>query len=316
MSTGKKGKIIAIAGTTASGKTALGVRLAQKFNGEIVSADSRQVYKGMDIGTGKDLAEYAAKLKDGQTIKIPYHLIDVVEPNQDFSLAQFLELVHKAIGNILARRRLPIVVGGTGLWVQALVDGFVLPPVKPNLKLRQSLEKLPTPDLLAKLQAQNPQFVKKLSPSDKQNKRRLIRYLEILSVRPTEPPPQPRPKYQALVLGITWPRPELKKRIYARLLERLEKEDMIGEVERLHKAGVSWQRLKNFGLEYKWLSLYLTDEIDYETMVEKLSQAIFNFAKRQMTWLRRWQKQGAKIHWLSDEKEAERLVADFLNEVK
>ncbi len=313
MSISKKNKIVAIVGTTASGKTTLGVHLALKFGGEIVSADSRQVYRGMDIGTGKDLDEYKIK-KGSKTIQIPYHLIDVVDPQDEFSLAQFLELAHKAIGDILSRRKLPIVVGGTGLWTQALTEGYNLPEVKPDKAKRKRLEKLSAAELFEKLQAKNPKFAQKLNLSDKQNKRRLIRYLEILDTDSDFTYPASRePIYGSLILGLTYPRPELKKRIYKRLIERLEKQDMVDEVERLHAQGVSWQRLKNFGLEYKWITFYLTGEIDYETMVEKLNQAIANFAKRQMTWLRRWERQGAQIHWIKDKKQAEKLVKNFLD---
>jgi len=193
----KKDKIIVILGPTASGKTGLGVKLAQKFNGEIISADSRQVYKGMDIGTGKDLAEYWVKVKKGSAgeaglprsgyagarndkIKIPHHLIDVVDPKAEFSLVKFKKKAEEAIKDILKRNRVPIVVGGTGLYLQALVDNYNLSPVGPDKKLRNKLERKNNQELLKMLNKINSEFTNKLHESDQKNKRRLIRYIEIL----------------------------------------------------------------------------------------------------------------------------------------
>ena len=192
----KKEKIIVILGPTASGKTGLAVKLAYKFNGEIISADSRQVYKGMDIGTGKDLGEYWVRVKRGNTgasglplplkrdrndkIKIPYHLIDVVSPKTEFSLAKFKEKADKAIENILKRNKVPIIAGGTGLYLQALVDNYNLSPVGPDKKLRSRLERKTSQELFKMLKKLNSKFSNKLSESDQKNKRRLIRYIEIL----------------------------------------------------------------------------------------------------------------------------------------
>jgi len=351
----RKQKIIVILGTTASGKTSLGVKLAYKFNGEIISADSRQVYRGMDVGTGKDLKDYClkfpisnppagragfqfpnkfqisnSKIKKFKIVKIPYHLIDVVNPKTRFSLAKYQELAYKAIDDILARGKLPIIVGGTGLYLQAVVDGYKLSKAKPDRKSREELEKLDANKLFKELQKLNPAFADKLHKSDRKNKRRLIRYIEI-----TKEAKLPigslasKTKYDFLLIGLTWPRQILQERIYKRLIERLEKENMVGEVKRLHQQGVSWKRLESFGLEYKYVSLYLRKKLTYEEMVEKLNIAIRQFAKKQMTWFRRWERQGAKIHWLhyfvksdkisakqlnraKDRREAERLVKGFL----
>ena len=320
-------KIIVILGPTSSGKTSLAVKLAYKFNGEIVSADSRQVYRGMDVGTGKDLDEYELEVRSKKLevrsdkkreifkiIKIPYHLIDVVSPKTEFSLAKYQRLAYKAIDDILARGKLPIIVGGTGLYLQAVVDNYNLSKIKPNKKLRERLEKLGAEKLFKKLQELNKKFADRLNESERKNKRRLIRYIEICG-KATECLARHSvagANYDFLLIGLTWPREVLRERIYKRLIERLEKEDMIGEVERLHKQGVTWKRLESFGLEYKYIALYLRKKLSYKEMVEKLNIAIRQFAKRQMTWFRRWERQGSKIYWVKDRGEAERLVKKFL----
>ena len=316
-------KVIVIVGTTASGKTGLAVDLAHKYNGEIVSADSRQVYKYMDIGTGKDLKDFRlpildCRLQKTKIVQIPYHLISIVHPNTEYNLAKWHKAANKAIKDILGRGRLPIVVGGTGLYAQALVDGFDLSPVKPDKSLREKLEKKTLAQLFNQLKRLDKEFADGLHESDKKNKRRLVRYIEIkqLGQEEAELPigsPASGVNYDFLILGLTWPRETLRERIYKRLVERLEKEDMVGEVERLHKNhGVSWKRLASFGLEYKYISLYLRGEIDYNKMVELLNIAIGQFAKRQMTWLRRWERQGGQINWVKNQKEAEKLIKNFI----
>ncbi len=304
-------KIIVILGPTASGKTSFGVKLAKKFNGEIVSADSRQVYKGMDIGTGKDLDEYKIKNR-GKVIKIPYHLIDVVSPRTEFNLAKYKKLAMHAIDDILKRKKLPIIVGGTGLYLEAIVENYDLSQAKPDKKLRASLEKLDVDELLKRLSALNNKFAKKLNSSDRNNKRRLIRYIEILKQDKKNIPLKSHPKYNSLLIGITWPREILRKRIYKRLIERIEKENMIEEVSFLHQQGITWKRLISFGLEYKYISLYLKGELTRNEMIEKLYRAICQFAKRQETWFRRWERKGAKIHWVNDFNKIDKIVRKFL----
>lgn len=341
-------KIIVILGPTASGKTSLGVKLAHKFNGEIISADSRQVYKGMDVGTGKDLKEYNFKITNyklsplrrdpalnkynkvaGQItnkiqnlkskksksrfIKIPYHLINVVSPKTEFNLAKYQKLALKAIDDVLRRGKTPIIVGGTGLYLQALIDGYALSEVKPDKALRARLEKKTVEQLFAMLEKIDSDFAKTVNESDRKNKRRLIRYLEIKGSKSPRGLLEPLRKYDFLLIGLTWPKEVLEKRIYKRLIERLEKEDMIGEVERLHKQSVSWKRLESFGLEYKFISLHLQGKLEYDEMVERLFIAIRQFAKKQMTWFRRWERQGRKIEWVKDSKETRKLVSEFLN---
>ena len=321
-------KIVVILGPTASGKTTLGVKLAKEFNGEIVSADSRQVYRGMDVGTGKDLKEYG---------DIPYHLIDVADPKEVFDLAQYKQQAEAAISDIISRGKLPIIVGGSGLYLEALVDNYDLPMVKPNVDLRAELEAKTLEELQNILETKNKVFFDKLNNSDRNNKRRLIRYIEISNnvIARSEATWQsrgdeeiatlPEPvlsvaertrddrKYNALLIGLAWPKEVLAQRIERRLKERLDKEDMVEEVKGLHDAGVSWQRLEAFGLEYKFISQYLQEKIDYETMFTKLNIAINQFAKRQMTWFKRWEKQGRKIVWENDLEAVKGEIKKFIN---
>lgn len=311
-----KPKVLVILGTTSAGKTSLGVKLATEFNGEIISADSRQVYKGMDIGTGKDLKEYKV---DGKKIK--YHLIDVVSPKTEFDLAKYQKLALKAIKDVLSRGKLPTIVGGSGLYLQAIVDNYKLSSVKPNLEKRVALEKSSAAELFIELEKLKPEFAARLNNSDKNNKRRLIRYIEIAgqdeinSVKKTKNKIDSAQKvspYDFLLIGLEWPDDVLRERILGRLHDRLEKEGMIKEIERLHEEGVSWERLISFGLEYKFVSRYLLEETDYDTMVEKLGTALYRFAKRQKTWFRRWEKQGRKITWAVDLEDAKKTVINFL----
>lgn len=297
----EKKKAIVVVGPTASGKTKYAVELARKFNGEIISADSRQVYIGMDIGAGKDFKEYEINEK-GKKIKIPYHLIDVAEPKDQFDLAQWKKAAEIALQDIFSRGKVPIIVGGTGLYAQALVDGYALTSTTANDALRRKLEKKSKEDLFSELKKINKSFAEKLNNSEKNNKRRLIRYIEILKDgQKGKINKEKRKGIEFEIIGLNYPREELKKRIYKRLIDRLEKEGMIDEVKRLHEEGLAWERLEKFGLEYKFISLYLQDKMDHEDMVQKLFVASCQYAKRQMTWLKRWEKQGTKINWIKKE---------------
>ncbi len=295
-----KPQVLVILGTTASGKTSLGVKLADTLGGEIISADSRQVYRGMDIGTGKDLKEYRVGRK-----KIKAHLLDVADPKDRFDLAQYQKQAQEAVEEVIGRGKLPIIVGGSGLYLQALVDNYKLSPAKADMKKRATLENLPAMELFARLKKVKPEFAARLNNSDKNNARRLARYLEIMEQGGFDSTgPQASP-YDFLLLGLTWPDGVLRSRIKKRLLERLKKENMIGEVKRLNEEGVPWERLLSFGLEYRFVSQHLLEKLGYEEMVEKLSTAIYRFAKRQKTWFKRWEKQGARIKWLAGEKKEE-----------
>lgn len=303
----KKEKVLVILGPTASGKTALGVFLAAQFNGEIISADSRQVFRGMDIGTGKDLGEY---LIDGK--KIDYHLIDVVHPNTNFNLAKYQRLSSVAIKEILARKNLPMIVGGSGLYLQAVVDNFTLAKGKSDLKLRGELELLGADELFLKLKKQAPDFANQLNNSDRHNARRLARYLEIAAMGRLGEVGKQEAKYDFLILGTYRPGEELRSRIACRLRDRLEKEGLVEEVKNLHQKGVSWKRLIYFGLEYKFVSWFLMGKLDYDTMVFRLETEICQFAKRQKSWFKRWEGQGTKINWVSSKDEARIIITEWL----
>jgi tRNA dimethylallyltransferase len=302
----EKPKVLVILGSTSSGKTALAVQLAAIFNGEIISADSRQVYRGLDIGTGKDLAEYKF---DGQNIK--YHLIDVVEPKDNFDLAQYQALARIAIVDVLRRQKLPIIVGGSGLYLQAVIDNFKLAVTSPDLFARTKLEKLAAPQLLARLAKIKPDFAARLNNSDSHNPRRLVRYLEIAQAGGAIDLRQESP-YDFLVLGLNASDQLLRSKINYRLLVMLEKEGLIKEVHDLHQNGLSWERLESYGLEYRFVAQHLQGQLSYAEMIEKLGIAIYRFSKRQKTWFKRWAKQGRKIVWLKNLSKANREIVGWL----
>lgn len=299
-----KPKVLVILGPTASGKTSLGVKLASKLKGEIISADSRQVFRGMDIGTGKDLGEYG---------KIPYYLIDVVNPEEEFNLAKYQKLAGKAIKDILSRGKLPIIVGGTGLYLQAIVDGYDLDKNVPDPKRRAELTAMSVAELYKILEQEKPEFAASINNSDRNNPRRLIRYIEIMEsgVTPKKISKKNTP-YDFLLLGLQQDDEVMRERILKRLKDRLDNENMIGEVESLIDNGVSLSRLNDFGLEYRHIAWYLQDKLTYDEMVSRLGIAIYRFAKRQKTWFRRWQKQGRVINWVSDLKEASEIIKNWL----
>jgi len=302
-------KLLVIVGPNASGKSDLAVKLAKKFNGEVVSADSRQVYKGMDIGTGKvprdKLKIKNEKLKIYLHQGIPHYLLDVASPKRRFTVAQYQKKAIEAIGKIQKKGKLPILCGGTGFYIQAVVDGIGIPEVKPDWKLREKLEKKTCDELYQQLKKLDPKRAKTI---DKKNKRRLIRAIEIvLKTKKPVPPLKQRRMFDVLIIGVKRDKKELKERIKKRLLRRF-KLGMIKEVKKLHKSGVSWKRLEEFGLEYRFIAYYLQGKMKYEEMVKRLQKAIENYAKRQMTWFKR----DKRIHWIKNRKEAEKLVKDFL----
>jgi len=315
-----KPKLIVILGPTASGKTKLAVKLAANFNGEIVSADSRQVYRGMDIGTGKDVKEYSLTKrtpsvspppKGGeQNVKIPYHLIDVVSPKTKFSLATYQKMAYKAIDDIINREKMPFLVGGTGLYIQAITDGIPLLKAKPDWKMRKKLEKWSTEKLSAKLKKMDPKLNDEAIEG---NKRRMIRYIEIMGqckkpISQLWSEQKREEKYNCLIVGVNAPRDLVNTKIDQRVDIRLKKEKMVEEVEILHKQGVSWKRLASFGLEYKFIAQYLQGKSEYNEMVKLLKIATHQFAKRQMTWFKR----DKRIKWITGYREAKNLVQQFL----
>jgi tRNA dimethylallyltransferase len=292
-----KPKIVVLLGPTASGKSDLAVKLAKKFNGEVISADSRQVYKGMDVGTGK--------IKKEEMQKIPHHLLDVISPKRRFSVSQYKKLAEKEIQKILKKEKLPIICGGTAFYIKALVDGIIIPEVSPDWNLRKILEKKTTETLYQKLLKLDSTRAKKI---DKNNKRRLIRALEIIEKTKNKiPKTKTFLLYNPLFLGIKIDQEKLNRKIDKRLKKRLSQK-MIEEVKKLRRSGVSFKRLEEFGLEYKWVALYLQKKFTYEEAIESLSTDIKKFSKRQMVW---W-KHDKRISWIENYKQAEKITKDFL----
>lgn len=274
-------KLLVILGPTSSGKSNLAVELAKKFNGEIISADSRQVYKGLDLGSGK--------ITKKEMCDIPHYLLDISNPKNIFNVSDFKKLADKAIEEILNRNKLPIIVGGTSFYIDAVVDNITFAEVKPNKKLRIKLNKKELEELLKELESLDQT---KANVIDKKNKPRLIRAIEIARELGKVPPIKKERKYDVLKIGLTCSDDILKKRIYKRIIDRL-KFGMLKEIENLHKNGLSWKRMISLGLEYRFISLYLMKKISKEEMIEQLNTATWHFAKRQMTW---W-KRDKEIKW-------------------
>ena len=278
--------LITILGPTASGKTKIGVQLADDFNGEIISADSRQVYRRMDIGTGKDLNEFRSK-------NIPYHLIDIAEPTEEYNLFRFTGDFYSAFDLIKTRNKLPILVGGTGLYLSAILQSYQLPEIdsKDGTHLNTlSLEELK--NLLVELKPNQHNI------TDLKSRNRLIQAIQVEKSRSNLN--QKAPAINSLTIGIKLTREEIKHRITKRLKHRLDG-GMIDEVKGLIQKGINWDKLNFFGLEYKFVGQYLNGEINYNDMFQKLNSAIYSFAKRQMTWFRKMEREGVEINWFPPE---------------
>lgn len=273
----QKPKVYVVCGPTATGKSDYAVELAQRIGGEVISADSRQVYRGMDLGTGKITKE---EMKD-----IPHHLLDVADPRVDtFSVHDFQTLATAEIEEILERGNVPIICGGTGFFISSIVDGIILPEAPRNENLRKELEEKTTEDLFNILKKMDP---KRAESVDSKNRNRIIRSIEIASELGEVPEIKKRPShYDFEIIYLDKPDEELKKRIEKRLLSRLDA-GMIEEVERLHDGGVSWEKLESFGLEYKYISEFLQGKISKEEMIELLKTKIWQYAKRQRTWFKK-----------------------------
>ncbi len=280
--------LLVILGPTASGKTRLGVQLARSFSGEIISADSRQVYRGMDIGTGKDLAEYG---------EVPYHLIDVAEPGDEFNVFMFQHRFLAAFADIHGRGRFPILVGGTGMYLDAVLRGYRLVEVPENPELRRTLTPLSLEDLGDRLRTGNPRLH---NTTDLLDRDRLIRAIEIAE-HEDKHKPELLPEIRPVVFGVRWERTQLRRRITERLKARLDS-GLVEEVAQLHAAGTPWEKLEFYGLEYRFVARYLKGELSRNDMFQQLNSAIHDFAKRQETWFRRMERHGIVIHWLDGAK--------------
>lgn len=304
-------KVVVIVGPNASGKTKLAIALARRFNGEIISADSRQVYRGMDIGTGKDLAAYGSKAKSAkrkaQNNRVAYHLINVCSPRRQFTVARYQQLAYRAIEDILRRGKLPIICGGTGLYVDAVVQGYQLSKFQISnsqfLKIRRRVSRLSKHQLLARLKKVDAPTYRVI---DRKNRRRVQRALEIYyaSGKPKSAQLEKKsPPYEFLPLGVTLSKPVLHRHIARRLRVRLQY-GMVAEVRRLHRQGISWQRLDDFGLEYRWIARYLQGKVGRGEMERRLLTDIKRYARHQRTWFRR----NKEIHWVSGKREDRKSV--------
>ena len=299
----KKPKIIVILGQTTTGKSDFAVEVAKRVNGEIISADSRQVYKGMNLGTGK-----VTKKEMGG---IPHFMLDIISPkNKTFSAGQFQKIAKQKISQILEKKNIPIICGGTGYYIDSLINSLPFPEVLPNKKLRKELEDKNATELFEMLKKIDDTRAKNI---DNKNRVRLIRAIEIAKELGQVPKlKKTKKEFETIKIGLAFPDYELKKRIYERLVKRIKK-GMIREIEKLHKSGVSWKKLESFGLEYRYVSFYLQKKMDKEEMLEKLFQAIWHFAKRQKTWFKR----DEEIVWINPSKKRDintalNKISDFL----
>lgn len=298
-------RLIVITGPTAVGKTKLAALFAHRNNGEVLSADSRQVYKGMDIGTGKDLADFVI---DGE--QIPYHLIDIQEAGDKYFINQYFKDYVIALEGIQQRNALPILCGGSGLYIETALEGNHWSAIPVNKDLREQLEELSDRDLLRRVEL-IPQEI--LTQIDIGTSKKIKRGIEIAEYLKSNPEPvRELPNVNPIIFALQLDRTLVKKRIYERLIYRLEN-GMIEEVEALLKTGISPNDLKYYGLEYRWITSYLLGEVDKAQMIDRLNIGIRQFAKRQMTWFRRMEKKGYKLNWLDASKPAEELVLEMEN---
>ncbi|MBR5867032.1 MAG: tRNA (adenosine(37)-N6)-dimethylallyltransferase MiaA [Spirochaetaceae bacterium] len=294
---------VIVLGPTACGKTALAVKIAEALNGEIISADSRQVYRHLDIGSGKDLCEFTLKQEDGTEKHIPYHLIDVVSLPEEYNVYTYQRDAYIAFADIISRNKIPVIAGGTGMYLDALVRGYDLVQVPTNEELREKLSGCSMEELAS--------YLEKMKGSeglhnstDLTERHRLLRAIEIAEfnisgkgeiVKANMPE---RPQINPLIIGTTFPREQLRKNITRRLRSRL-KEGMIQEVQQIHDSGIEWSRLERLGLEYRFVSEFLQGKIPtQDELFSKLNIAIGQFAKRQETWFRGMERKGIKINWI------------------
>jgi tRNA dimethylallyltransferase len=295
----KKHKVIAVVGPTSSGKTGVAVEIAQLLNGEIVSTDSRQIYKGLDIGSGK--------VTRVEMHGVPHHLLDVASPLRTMSVAQYQRIAKNAVGGILKRGNIPVLCGGTGLYVDTILNNQSFPAVPPDNALRRKLGKLSATELFEKLKKLDAVRAKDI---DAKNPHRLIRAIEIATALGSVPPlVKNESSYESIIIGLNLPREEIQQRIHARLVTRLRR-GMVAEAKRLHASGLSWKRMEAFGLDYRYLALFLQKKITKESMMHTIERESWLYVKRQMVWFKR----NKNIHWFRPDqtKEIYKLVKDFL----
>ena len=283
--------MLVVLGSTASGKTKLAVELARMLNGEVISADSRQVYRGLDIGSGKDLDEYQ---------EIKHHLIDIVDPGYEYNIFDFQQDVINAYEKISNKNKLTIMAGGSALYVDSILKGYRLIEVPENKTLRATLDKLSHEQLTEQLLQLKPNLH---NTTDLIERERLVRAIEIaLGEQAAKNTKNDFPEFKSIIFAIKWPREVIRERITLRLKQRME-QGLIEEVEQLHAQGVSWETLYFYGLEYRYIAQHLQGQLSKNDCFQKLNSAIHQFSKKQDTWLRRLERNGAKIHWLEGDKD-------------
>lgn len=292
-------RLLTITGPTACGKTRLAVGLALRLDGEIISADSRQVFRGMDIGTGKDLSDYT--VGDRQ---VPYHLIDIHDPGYEYNVYQFQVDFVEAYHKIVASGHTPILCGGTGFYVESVVKGYDLPNAPIDPEYRKTLEDKTDEELTERLAG----YIKLHNHTDTETRERLVRALEIQEYRLKHPDDVLKmPQMEHLIIGVQYPREKVVERIGVRLRQRLE-EGMVDEVKRLLDNGIDPERLMRYGLEYRYVTLYVIGQMSYDQMYEKLYTEIRRFSKRQMTWFRHMERGGTTIHWVDGQRPLEQNI--------
>ncbi|MGI6718309.1 MAG: tRNA (adenosine(37)-N6)-dimethylallyltransferase MiaA [Bacteroidales bacterium] len=299
--------MIVILGPTATGKTKLAAEIAYRLNAEIISADSRQVYKNMTIGSGKDYNDYIVN-----GFKIPYHLVDIVEPGYEYNIFEYKKDFLVAYNEILSRNKKVILCGGSGMYLESVISKYRLDEVPINNDLRKNLCSKSNDELVEMLS----QMKTLHNITDSEDRDRIIRAIEIETYMKLHPEVEDNYVVPSSIYGIRGDREFIRQRITDRLYYRLENQDMVGEVERLLDSGVDSEKLKNYGLEYKFLTKYILGEIPYEMMVKKLNIAIHQFSKRQMTWFRRMERKGFKINWIDVELPLEDKVEFIFNDLK
>lgn len=299
-------KLITILGPTATGKTRLAAELAVLINAEIISADSRQVYRGMDLGTGKDLDDYVVN-----GFNVPYHLIDIVDPGYEFNIYEFQKKFLESYQDITNRNKKAILCGGSGMYLESVLRGYELRFVPKNLPLRSELLSLKEEELKAKLES----YKMPHNVTDLKDNKRLIRAIEIAEFDKCNPKEEKLPKFEGLIFGIHFDRAEIRERITTRLKNRLEN-GMMEEVKKLLDQGYTAKQLMFYGLEYKYVTQHVIGKLRYNDLFQKLNSAIHQFAKRQMTWFRRMEKNGIEIMWIDGNLSSDEKVNAITNCIK